>query len=281
MTINVHDSIETTSNLPQRMERKYFIPPHKIGVALGVLRTVSRPDTHYPFEQINSLYFDSYDLEQHERSLSGEYKKDKVRLRWYGDVKNSVGKVTAFLELKSRLGFASTKQRLELDIPAEKLNKAGLAVGAISRSLLKETLAGFGYFPFKELEPIIKISYKRYRFTEVLSGQSMALDCHIQATAIAPHLGFGNKDVELSGSVIEIKGKSLEIPPLLGHLKLLDIDWSRFSKYSGCIEACQENIGACGYSTPSGLNFGNIPAALGKHTVENDWNAIFKQAGWG
>jgi hypothetical protein len=102
MTINIHDARETICDLPQRMERKYFIPPHKIGVALGVLRTVSRPDAYYPFEQINSLYFDTYDLEQHERSLSGEYKKDKVRLRWYGEAENSDGMIPAFLELKSR-----------------------------------------------------------------------------------------------------------------------------------------------------------------------------------
>jgi hypothetical protein len=147
----------------------------------------------------------------------------------------------------------------------------------ISMPTLIETLAGFGYYPLKELEPIIKISYKRYRFTEVLSGQSMALDCHIQSTAIAPNLCPMNKDIELSGAVIEIKGKSLEITPTLNNLKLLEIDWSRFSKYSGCIEAYQENMGACGYSTPSGLNCGHIPVALGKYTMEDDWNAIFTQ----
>ena len=35
-------------------------------------------------EQINSLYFDTPDLDQHERSLAGEFAKDKVRIRWYG-----------------------------------------------------------------------------------------------------------------------------------------------------------------------------------------------------
>jgi hypothetical protein len=270
MAINIHDSTGINSTLEQRLERKFYIPPQKTGVALGILRTVSRPDTNYPFEQINSLYFDSYDLDQHERSLSGEYKKDKVRLRWYGEAEQCGGQLTAFLELKSRQGFASTKQRMKLEIPAEDLRNADMLASIISKPMLIETLAGFGYFPLKELLPIIKISYRRYRFTEVLTRQSMALDCHIQGTAVAPHLYSGSQKVEIPGAVIEIKGQALEIPPLLTNLKLLEIDWSRFSKYSGCIEAYRENMASRINLSPSGLNFKSIPVSLGNPGSENN-----------
>ena len=67
--------------------------------------------SEYPSEQINSLYFDTVELDQHERSSSGDYSKDKVRIRWYGEDNNLRGIQTVFLELKSRRGFARTPTR--------------------------------------------------------------------------------------------------------------------------------------------------------------------------
>ncbi len=68
----------------QRFERKFFVVPRNIGFAYALLRQVCRPDSEYPEEQINSLYFDTPDLDQLQRSAAGEFKKDKVRIRWYG-----------------------------------------------------------------------------------------------------------------------------------------------------------------------------------------------------
>ena len=94
----------------RRIERKFFIKPGQIHLAYALLRQVCRPDRDYPSGRINSLYFDSDDLDQHERSTSGEFIKDKVRVRWYGAQDNLPDEVPVFLELKSRRGFASSKR---------------------------------------------------------------------------------------------------------------------------------------------------------------------------
>ncbi len=221
-------------------------------MAYGLLQHLCCFDGEYPSEQINSLYFDTFELDQHERSTSGDFQKDKVRIRWYGDDNNLQGEQAAFLELKSRRGFSSTKQRLKLKVPAENLCLHNLGNGIVPENMLMETLAKFGYFPPERLIPVIKISYWRYRFMETLTGQHVSLDYHIRSTMSIPGHGNGQVDLKLPGGVVEVKGTEMDLPVTLRHMKLLDIDWSRYSKYSSCIDSHDERPGTVGYLSPSG-----------------------------
>jgi hypothetical protein len=244
--------INTISTLPERFERKYYLAPREVEFARGLLRQICLPAREYPSEQINSLYFDTVYLDQHERSASGDYYKDKVRIRWYGEDKDMNGMQTIFIELKSKQAFASTKQRLKLLVSAESLTLDNLGKGIIPRTLLVETLARFGYFPAQILLPVIRISYWRYRFSEIMTEQRVSLDCHIRSTMIMPGWGNGEKELELPGAVIEIKGQSMELPEALKRVRILDTDWTRFSKYSACIDAHIEKPGAVGRLSSSG-----------------------------
>ena len=235
-----------------RIERKFYIVPRNIGFAYALLRQVCRLDSQYPEEQINSLYFDTADLEQHSRSLSGDFRKDKVRIRWYGSEESCGDTVPVFLELKSREGFSSTKRRHRLPVPAEDLELSRLGQGIVPKSTLVNTMAGFGHFPDSPIYPIIRISYWRYRFTEMLTGVRVALDCHIRSTMMARELGHGERELELPGGVIEVKGGSMEIPITLRRIKIMDLDWSRFSKYSFCIDSHSEKLGTVARLSPSG-----------------------------
>jgi hypothetical protein len=252
MAVQLFETNTGSNHLPERIERKFYLPPQRIGLAYGLLKHVCCFDAEYPSEQINSLYFDTGDLDQYERSSSGEFRKNKIRIRWYGEEKNLRDVLVVFLELKSRQGFASTKQRLEKQVPVEKLTLDNLGKGIIPKTLLVDTLASFGYFPSEPLQPIIKISYWRYRFKEIMTGQRVALDCHICSTMIAREIGNGERDLKLPGGVIEIKGKSMELPTTLKHMKILDLDWSRFSKYSSCIDLHSDEPGTVGRLSPSG-----------------------------
>ena len=226
--------------------------PSKLGFAYTLLRQVCRPDREYPAGQVNSLYFDTPDLDQYTRSSSGELRKDKVRIRWYDRIEDYQGTVPVFAELKSRLGFASSKQRERLLVPAEHLDENRLGAGIIDRTTLAGILARFGHFPDKPLRPVILISYWRYRFSEMLTGVRVSFDYSIRSTAVARELGYGEQELTLPGGVIEVKGPSIELPLTLRRMRLLDIDWSRFSKYSHSIEAHLSHPGTMSRLWPSG-----------------------------
>jgi len=160
--------------------------------------------------------------------------------------------VPVFAELKSRLGFASSKQRERLLVPAEHLVGNRLGAGIIDRTTLAGILAGFGHFPDKPLRPIILISYWRYRFNEMSTGVRVSFDHSIRSTAVARELGYGERELQLPGGVIEVKGSSIELPVTLRRMRLLDIDWSRFSKYSYCVESHLSQPGTMSRLWPSG-----------------------------
>lgn len=253
MVAQLHgDPTNYIETLPRRLERKYYITPEETGLAYGLLRQICRPDSEYFSEQINSLYFDTFDLDEYEGSISGNYQKNKIRIRWYGENKDLNGTCPAFVELKSRQGFEGTKQRLQSEVLTENLRPNNLRKGIVKRTSLLDTLARFGYFPLKILEPIVVISYWRYRFIEIMTGQRLSLDCHIRSTMMIPGQCNGEKELELPGSVIEIKGQSLELPVTLRKARILRTDWTRFSKYSACIDSHDESPGTIGRLSPSG-----------------------------
>jgi hypothetical protein len=238
--------------MPRRFERKFIVLPEKVGFAYALLRQVCRPDSQYPCDQVNTLYLDTADLEQYVKSASGDFEREKVRIRWYGEDGALEGMTPVYVELKSRQGFASAKQRRRLEVPAESLEPASLGAGVVERTTLVETLAGYGYFPQQPLWPVIAVSYQRYRFTEMTTGMRVSLDCRIRSSAVFPGLGHGERRLPLPNGIVEVKGPSMDIPLALRRLRLLDTDWSRFSKYACCVESQNSDPGTIGRLWPSG-----------------------------
>ena len=254
------------TTLPERVEQKFFVPPNRMALALALIRRTCRFDQHYPQEQINSLYFDTPDLEQHERSLAGEFAKAKIRIRWYGTEHDchhlAVGKghmapsheaVPVWLELKERSGFTSTKQRTAVDVPAGALHSHALATGIVPTSDLTSTMAGFGFFAAKRLCPVIAISYWRSRFVEPRTGFHIAFDSDIRSSAVMPGIGRGERGLRLSGAVVEVKGPSAELPGSLRELRELGSSWTRFSKYSSSLTAHAGELASVSRLWPSGV----------------------------
>lgn len=175
-----------------------------------------------------------------------------MRIRWYGEAGNHQGMVPIFLELKSREGFASSKQRQRLLASAEHLELGRLGGGIVSKTTLIDTLARFGHHPELPLQPIIVISYWRYRFNEMLTGMRVSFDYNIRSSVVTPELGYGERELRLQGGVIEVKGPTMELPLTIRRMRLLDTDWSRFSKYGYCIESHLSQPGIGGRLWPSG-----------------------------
>jgi hypothetical protein len=241
----------------QRIERKFFVQPENIGFAYSLLHQICRPDHIYPEEQINSLYFDTPKLNQHNRSLEGELRKDKIRIRWYHSLDMYTGEVPVFIELKSREGFTGSKKRKKDYIPVCRLEPGNLHEGIVSKSELIDTLADFDYYPDTQIYPVIFISYWRYRFTELLTGTRVSLDCNIRSTMINRQFENGERELKVAGAVIEVKGSTMELPVMLHYMKFLDIDWSRFSKYSLCLDSHLFEPGDISQLWPSGIFFNN------------------------
>ncbi len=246
------ETVSADVRLGERFERKYFVPPKSIGFAYSLLRQVCRPDDEHSRDRVNSLYFDTPDLDYYTASADGEFKKEKVRIRWYGETRHPRETVPVFLELKSRQGLASSKERQRMLVSSERLQLARLGTGIVDRNMLVETLARFGHYLESSLRPIILISYMRYRFIEMLTGMRISLDYDIHSSMVARELGHGERELPLRGGVIEVKGPTMDWPATLARIKMLDVDWSKFSKYCYCIESHFTDPGSVGRLWPAG-----------------------------
>jgi hypothetical protein len=248
--------------LSERVEQKYFILPQRQNLALALLRRTCRADMHYAVGQVNSLYFDTPDLEQHQRSVAGEHNKDKIRVRWYGEecdphridsAQAAEEPVRVWLERKSRFGFESTKQRTCLSVPTSRLASAALPQGILAPSTLIHTVAGFGFFTHAPLVPVIAISYWRYRFVEPETGFRISIDSHIRSSMVMPGIGRGERALELPGAIVEVKGARFEVPRSLREIAEIGSSWTRYSKYSSSIEAHQSRGGSVSRLWPNGM----------------------------
>lgn len=67
--------------------------------------------TAYPARWVNSLYFDTYQFSALTDNLDGVALRNKLRLRWYGDVQPAVQPI---LELKHKRGLVGMKEQVVL-----------------------------------------------------------------------------------------------------------------------------------------------------------------------
>jgi hypothetical protein len=246
-----NNAVSERDELWERFERKFFVSPDKTDYVRSLMNHICLPDGKYPKGTINSLYFDTPDLEHYQKSDDGDYERHKIRVRWY-DKPAAEGQVPVYLELKSKKGFASNKKRRKFLVPAEKLSRFRCGDTILNNNIILQTLAEFNYFSEAPLLPVIMISYERLRFVEILTGIRMSFDWLIRSSMTGSISGQSHSTLTLKGAIIEIKGPKAEIPLSLRALHNTCIDWSRFSKYAGCIESHMETTGSVGYTWPSG-----------------------------
>jgi hypothetical protein len=161
--------------------------------------------------------------------------------------------VRVWVELKSRRGFASTKQRMTIEVDPATLGFAELQNGIISPNLLLTTMVGFGFFPKGPLRPVVAISYWRYRFVEPRTGFRVSIDSRIRSSMVMPGIGSGERGLKLPGMVVEVKGPRFEIPMTLRPLLEIGSAWTRYSKYSSSLDGHAEIMGSVSRLWPTGM----------------------------
>jgi hypothetical protein len=237
---------------PRRLERKFYLPAAKIPFAAHLLAHCCMKDRRYPRGIIHSVYYDTNDDAALCDSSEGNPIRNKIRVRWYDNPRETSFVTPAYLELKSKDGCAGTKQRREVLVPTERLTNPALRGSILDLTTVHQTLFQFGHYPDSLLHPVIYISYRRLRFQDVLTGVRISLDWHIQSSLVPPHLNGRGGPLLMHGGVIEIKGPSMDIPPAVQSIRYLGTDWSRYSKFAACLEAQFENPGSVGRLWPSG-----------------------------
>ncbi len=210
-----------------REERKYPVSDARAGMLRAWLNARLRPDSQYPTGVITSCYFDTPALEAYWDSADGQMSKHKLRLRWYGDpIEPLAG---AWLELKSRDGAVSFKQRLRLAAQGQAL---GEGIFLPDRDTLSELAQRLDPSTPPSFEPMALVRYRRERWRERGSGLRVSLDTEVRIAP--PRPGPAWRPLP-GGAVLELKSSG-PLPPQLKSLGRLGLRRTAHSKYALAVE---------------------------------------------
>ncbi len=214
-----------------REERKFPLPAARAALLTAWLDARLPRDPQYPVGVITSCYYDTPALDAYQASADGEFAKQKLRLRWYDDPVDPYAGV--WLELKSRDGARSTKQRLRYPSTGVP-NQLGLIIP--ERDELVRCLRDIAPSAWLPIEPTVAptalIRYHRIRWQSTEGSVRASLDTNLQASN--PR-GAPIWQPVPNGSVLELKSSG-ELPPQLAQLGRLGLRRTAHSKYALAVE---------------------------------------------
>ncbi len=218
---------------PFEAELKWLFPAIAAGAVRAFLSGVCSPERPHPENVVHTIYLDSADLASYGEKRSSDYRKTKVRLRWYDE------DGPTFAEIKRRVGHQRVKNRLPLSVSAHELAGLGLAdprFGAVLAEL-SHRFAAHGEAIPAGLTPVVRLRYRRLRLLEPGSAVRVSLDTEIRAEDLAPLLGGRAAAAAWCGAVVEFKGSTDTIPAALAPLGALGGRRAAISKYAAVLEA--------------------------------------------
>lgn len=210
-------------------EVKYVLPARAAGAATVLLDGCCRRDPAHARGVVESIYFDTPGLASwHEKSAS-DYRKTKIRLRWYD------GGGQVWLELKRRIGSRREKRRVAVALDGGLLTRRGLAAAELAAA--SGILAALGEPLPAALAPVVHLRYRRDRYLVHADGSRLALDREIERRDSHPRRHASARSGALPCAVVELKGPSRDLPPALAGLAALGARRRSFSKFGAWMAA--------------------------------------------
>jgi hypothetical protein len=201
---------------------KYLVPVGRMPFVERWLAAICRPDAQHRGSLVWTVYYDTQERRSLREKLNSDYLKTKIRVRWYASGAD------AFLELKRRVGDRRDKARITLPGAAPALAERPLD-DAVWQDLLQRFGAG-GVLIEGLWRPVLSLVYRRLRFVDRTSGARVSCDSAIRAAAVARRIAF--QPAPLPVGVIEVKGRSDELPTSLAPIVRFGGRAASFSKYA-------------------------------------------------
>lgn len=213
-------------------EVKFVFQGATLEVARAILRAACRREEPHAASLVETIYFDGPGLESLGEKLASDYRKSKIRLRWYD------GGAAVWLEIKRRRGTRREKLRAPAALDGRELSRRSLDAPSLAR--IPALLAAAGEAAPGGLAPAVHLSYRRERFVEPASGLRISLDSEIAPLRIAGWATAAPGVRQVRGNLrspylVELKGGSRDLPPALAALASLGGQRGSFSKYSFCL----------------------------------------------
>jgi len=204
-------------NKKYRYERKFII---KNNLFIPFLSDVlsSGYSLSFPNRKVNNIYLDDYNFSSINHNFDGLSKREKYRIRWYGDSFNLSEKT---LEIKSKNEFLNTKDYFKVEpLQLKSIDKIDDFYQNFKMSLFK--INNKHKLLFLNKRPTLFNSYTRMYFENNIKGVRLTIDKDLIFYSPITKINFAEKSI-----IVEIKyNKELSFTNNLKHLS-----FTRYSKY--------------------------------------------------
>lgn len=185
-----------------RKERKFVIEGFGLAQVEAVVR--SHPalfSCPFSARYINNIYFDTREFRNYRDNVAGSMKREKFRIRWYGEQYGQIKEPV--LEIKIKRGLAGTKKYAPLNpLTLER----GFTMEDIKVWLGESNLSPEYQEALRYLEPTLHNRYRRKYFLSADKRFRITLDDQLSYMNIPKLPGFFvRQEMEYSKVVIELK----------------------------------------------------------------------------
>jgi len=207
-----------------RYEIKFVLDNARLSDAIQWLYNKTTANERYSRRRVNSIYFDDVSFSSVRDNLAGISKRNKLRLRWYGNQENSL----PFFEVKTKNGRLGSKTSFPiksidnslLDISLDKI------ASECTKNLLEHGIVFDEY-----LTPTLQVNYER-EYYETHNGVRITIDNDINFSDTQLHTAIHeNNSFPYPYKIMEIKfnpGMKDTVSELMRYLHMTP---KRHSKY--------------------------------------------------
>lgn len=181
---------------------------------------------HYPARKVNNIYLDTFSNDSFIENVEGESKRDKFRLRWYGERFNELDPT---FEIKQKIDSVNKKQSVKIPkIKFFKLNQINSVIDHL-QVFLKESSIKF-YLKTLNKTPTLLNGYSREYFITTDNQVRLTIDRQLYYYNVIN----GQSYLDESKLIIEVKYASKTIPKI--NFENLGLVLSKNSKYVSGLE---------------------------------------------
>ena len=211
-------------NPDYRYEIKFVLDNSRLSDAMQWIHNETNSIKAYDDRKVNSLYFDDVGFSSVRDNLAGISRRNKFRLRWYGNQKNSL----PFFEVKTKNGRLGCKTSYPIKSIENNLSK--LTVDKITSKCIKDLMLHDIVFDM-HLVPTLQVNYER-EYYETYDGIRITIDQDIQFFDTQLHTTLDeNNPFPYPFKVMEIKFKPSMKETVAELIRPLHITPKRHSKY--------------------------------------------------
>jgi hypothetical protein len=213
-------------------------------IALSIIRWLQcrcQVDPEFPAGIVSSIYYDTRDWQFLREKVNSDYLKSKIRLRWYADIDDGEPGEVSYIEAKYKIGSRRQKIRIRTEFSGKWLCRVSLDNKKLFG--IPHLLRSRGVAIADTLYPAFQISYKRYRFIDLVTGARLCLDYDIRVPSVNRQMLGRSNPFRISSAVFELKGPAIptkkpvaQLPDVLHQLTAMGCQKQSFSKYSNCYQ---------------------------------------------